>query len=234
MKKHILALAALSIVGAAAHADGLSANVSLTTKYKYRGQDQSNPADHVLPAIQGGFDYTLGGLYLGNWNSSVGFAGGTEMDFYGGYKGELAAGLGYDVGVLTYYYPGDGNSSLNTTEIYAGLSYGIFSGKYSHTVSSKYFGFAKGSGTGYLDLSANYEFAPSWTLNAHVGYTSFTSGAKANGGADYTDIKLGVTKDFGAGLSAGLAYIDADNDKKWGGSGGVNERRFVLTLTKAM
>ncbi len=27
------------------------------------------------------------------------------MDFYGGYKGTITDGLGYDVGLLQYYYP---------------------------------------------------------------------------------------------------------------------------------
>ncbi|MGD9831580.1 MAG: TorF family putative porin, partial [Piscinibacter sp.] len=87
MKKSILAFAALAVFAGAASADGLSANVSVVSKYKYRGQDQSDTTKESVPAIQGGFDYTMGGLYNGNRNSSIGFANGTEMDFYGGYKG---------------------------------------------------------------------------------------------------------------------------------------------------
>lgn len=232
MKKQVLALAALAVFGAAAHADdGLTANVSLATKYKYRGQDQSSPEKTFLPAIQGGFDYTLGNLYVGNWNSSIGFAGGTEIDVYGGMKGELSPGLGYDVGVLTYYYPGYQTAAANTTELYGALSYSILSFKYSHTISGKYFGIVDGQNTGYFDLSANYDLMPGLTLNAHVGFTNFSSGGKDNGGKNYFDYKIGVTKDLGKGLSAGAAFVDANKDSYYGD---MNKGRVVLSITKAM
>jgi uncharacterized protein (TIGR02001 family) len=231
MKKSILAFAALAVFAGAASADGLSANVSLVTKYKYRGQDQSDPTKEAVPAIQGGFDYALGGFYVGNWNSSVGFAHGTEMDFYGGYKGDLS-GIGYDVGLLQYYYPGSGASPLNTTEIYGGLSYSIFSLKYSHTVSSKYFGIEEGQNTGYLDLSANYEIAKGLTLNAHVGYTKLPGDAKDLSGLDdYVDYKLGATYDLGNGFSVSGAYVGANKKDVWGD---INKGRVIVALSKAM
>lgn len=230
MKKSLALAAALSVLAGTAYADGLSANVGLTTKYKYRGQDQSDVEKSMIPAIQGGFDYAADGFYIGNWNSSIGFAHGTEVDVYGGYKGEVA-GMGYDVGFLTYYYPGTGATPLNTTEIYGGLSMGMFSAKYSHTVSSKYFGITDGQGTGYLDLAANWEFMPSLTLNLHAGYTAFSGGAKDVGAVNYTDYKVGVTKDLGNGFSFSAAYVGADKDSDWGK---VNKDRAILTLTKSM
>ena len=235
MKKSVLAFAALAIFTGAASADGLSANVSLVSKYKYRGQDQSDITKESVPAIQGGFDYTLGGLYVGNWNSSVGFANGTEMDLYGGYKGE-AAGVGYDVGLLQYYYPGSGSSAANTTEIYGALSYSIASLKYSHVVSKDYFGYGalaggvKGRGTGYLDLSVNYEVMAGLTLNGHVGYTSLASDLKDVGYENYMDYKLGATYDLGNGLSVSGAYVGAEK-KNWGDG---NKGRLVVALSKAM
>jgi uncharacterized protein (TIGR02001 family) len=232
MKKSVLAFTALALfAGAAAADDGLSANLTLATKYKYRGQDQSDPQKDVVPAIQGGFDYTMGGIYLGNWNSSIGFANGTEMDFYGGYKGE-ASGIGYDVGLLTYYYPGTGASVLNTTEIYGALSYSIVSLKYSHTVSNKYFGIVEGQGTGYLDVSANYEVSKGLTLNAHIGLTRLPGDAKnLTGLVNYTDYKLGATYDLGKGLSVSGAYVGATKKDVWGD---INKGRVIVALTKAM
>lgn len=231
MKRSVLALAALAVLAGAAHADGLSANVSLTTKYKYRGQDQSDATKDAVPAIQGGFDYALGGFYLGNWNSSIGFANGTEMDFYGGYKG-TAMGLGYDVGLLQYYYPGSGGSPLNTTELYAGVSYALFTLKYSHTVSDEYFAIPESQNTGYLDLAGNYELWQGVTLNAHVGFTRFPSDAKAATGVpNYTDYKLGATYDFGGGLTLGGHVVGANKKDFYGD---INKSRLILTLTKAM
>jgi len=232
MKKSVLAFTALALfAGAAAADDGLSANLTLATKYKYRGQDQSDPQKDVVPAIQGGFDYTVGGIYLGNWNSSIGFANGTEMDFYGGYKGE-ASGIGYDVGLLTYYYPGTGSSPLNTTELYGALSYSIVTLKYSHTVSNKYFGIVEGQGTGYLDLSANYEISKGLTLNAHIGLTRLPGDAKnLTGLVNYTDYKLGATYDLGKGLSVSGAYVGATKKDVWGD---INKGRVIVALTKAL
>src|SRR5574343_1191814 len=57
----------------------LTGNVSVTTNYKFRGQDQdTSKVKAVKPALQGGFDYTFGetGFYVGNWNSSVDWLSG--------------------------------------------------------------------------------------------------------------------------------------------------------------
>jgi len=230
MKKSLVVAMCLAAFGAAQADDGLTANVALTTKYKYRGQDQSDSTKESVPAIQGGFDYTLGGFYLGNWNSSIGFAHGTEVDVYGGYRGTVGD-LGYDVGLLQYYYPGSGVSNLNTTELYGALSWGMFSAKYSTTVSDKYFGFEEARGTGYLDLSANYGLMDKLTLNAHVGFTHFPSDAKDLGATNYTDYKLGATYDFGSGVTLGGHYVGANKKDVYGD---INKGRVILTLSKVM
>lgn len=235
-----MALACAALYASTAFADGITANVALTTKYKYRGQDQSDVTKDAVPALQGGFDYSLGGFYVGNWNSAVGFAHGTEMDFYGGYKGKVSV-LDYDVGLLQYYYPGSGASPLNTTEIYGQLGWQFITAKYSLTVSDKYFGFQDGDGTGYLDISANYEIAKGLTLNAHVGQTFYTSDAKSNpanavlvngqGPASFMDYKVGATYDLGGGLTIAGAYVGATKKGVWGDG---NKGRAILTLSKAM
>lgn len=226
-----MALACTALFASSAFADGLSANVALTTKYKYRGQDQSDTTKDAVPALQGGFDYALGGFYVGNWNSAVGFAHGTEMDFYGGYKGKISV-LDYDVGVLQYYYPGTGGSALNTTEVYAGIGWEFITAKYSLTVSDKYFGITDGKNTGYLDVSANFEIAKGLTLNGHVGQTLLSSDAKnASGLVNYTDYKVGATYDLGSGLSIAGAFVGATKKNVWGD---LNKGRAVITLSKAM
>jgi uncharacterized protein (TIGR02001 family) len=228
----ILAAAAfLAATPLAAQAQGspFSANVALTSKYKFRGQDQSDAEKAVLPAIQGGFDFTSAGFYLGNWNSSVGFLGGTEMDFYAGYRGE-AQGFSYDVGALYYYYPGT-DSSGNTTEVYGSVGFGPVSAKYSHVVSSKWFGVAEGQGTGYLELNAGYEVAKGIKLVAHLGATQFSSGAKRNGAVNFSDYKLGADFDVGSGFTVAAAYVGATKKSDWGD---INKSRVVLTLSKAL
>jgi uncharacterized protein (TIGR02001 family) len=238
-------------------ASPFTANVSVTTKYKFRGQDQGN-TNFFSPAVQGGFDWSQNGFYLGNWNSNVSFSNAAiEMDFYGGYKGEIAKDFGYDVGILQYYYPQkDKVVDFNTTEIYGALTYMWMSLKYSHTVSKDYFGIGesqqqaafakdgigigrpKGRNTGYLDFSANYPLVDKWTLNAHLGYTRYASdlrnandGVSGFGVPNFYDYKLGATYDIGSGFSAGAAYVGAS---KRGFYGDINKPRAILTLSKTM
>ncbi len=218
----------------------LTANVALTTNYKFRGQDQDvNRIKAVNPAIQGGFDYTFGesGFYIGNWNSSVDWLSGNsiEMDFYGGYKFK-AADVDWDVGALTYAYPG--NSVGNTTELYGAGTFGPVTVKYSHTVSKDYFGWAgaksssnTGRNTGYLNVAFAKEVMPSVTVKAAVGYTRFSSDIKDLGVPNYVDYSVGGAYDFGSGLSLSAAVAGAT---KKGYFGDANKPRLILTLAKTI
>jgi len=237
LKTLALAFAAVAVPGLASAQ--LTANVSLTSNYKFRGQDQDvNRIKAVNPAIQGGFDYSFGdsGFYVGNWNSSVDWLSGNsiEADFYGGYKFK-AGEVDLDVGALTYVYPG--NTSGNTTELYGAATYGPFTAKYSHTVSKDYFGWAgakagsglKGRNTGYLQFSYSQEVMPKVTLKASVGYTHFSSDIKDLGVPNYVDYSVGGAYDLGDGFSAGAAVTGA-NKKAYFGD--VNKARLILTLSK--
>jgi uncharacterized protein (TIGR02001 family) len=258
MNKPILFFAILSTLAAAARAENppaspFTANISLTSNYKYRGQDQGNNK----PAVQGGFDYSNSGFYIGNWNSSIGFTNaGIEMDFYGGYKGEITKDFTYDVGILQYYYPqkdrkSNGVADFNTTELYGALSFGPATLKYSHTVSKDYFGWGSvagertfsGRNTGYIDLSVNYPIIDKLTLNGHVGYTRFSKDLRDNvtDGVgthlpNYTDYKLGVTYDLGSGFSVAGAVAGATKKSFYTDSTGysINKTRFIATISKAM
>ena len=160
----------------------LTANITVATKYKFRGQDQGNTR-WASPAVQGGFDWTQNGFYLGNWNSNVNFSNAAiEMDFYGGYRGEIVKDFGYDLGLLYYYYPQQNRIvDFDTLELYGALSWQFLTFKYSHTVSKDYFGIGeikevsgatgkvKGRNTGYFEVNANVLLADKLTLNGHVG-----------------------------------------------------------------
>ena len=219
----------------------LSGNLGLTSNYKYRGQDQdASKSKAVKPAVQGGFDYAFGesGWYVGNWNSSVDWLSGNsiEMDLYGGYKFKAGA-LDWDLGALTYLYPG--NTTGNTTELYAATTWGPLTAKYSHTVSKDYFGWAgakagsgrKGTNTGYLAFSFAQEVAPSVTLKASVGFTRFASDIKDTGVPNYMDYSLGAAYDFGGGLSLGAAVAGANKKAYFGPA---NQSRLLVTLTKTL
>ena len=221
---------------AAPEASPITANVTVVNDYRYRGISQSN----FKPAIQGGFDYAHeSGLYIGNWNSSINWvntnspnvSSSVEMDFYAGFKKEfIGEGFASDFGVLQYYYPTSGlnvsgtQANPNTTELYAAqnFTFGAVTGfvKFSYSVSP-IFGFANSTGSYYPDLTVNYDTGV-WglALNAHVGYQyvagnvqGSTTGASNSSLYSYTDWKLGVTKDFGGGLSLSAAYIGTDAGK---------------------
>lgn len=235
-------------------------NISLTSNYKFRGQDQGT-LKTWSPAVQGGFDWTANGFYVGNWNSNVSFGGNIEMDLYGGYRGEIVKDVGYDVGILQYYYPRNKDTSpitFNTTEIYGALSYSFFSLKYSHTVSKDYFGIGesltnatgdvhRGRNTGYFDLSANVPVVDKLTLNGHIGYTRYASDLRGtftvfsgdgecdpctfSGVPNYTDWKLGATYDLGSGFSLAGAVVGATKKSFYGD---INKTRAIVTLSKTM
>lgn len=195
-------------------------NVTLASEYLYRGIAQTRGK----PAIQGGFDYAhASGFYAGVWGSSIswisdavaGASANVEIDVYGGYKGSLGDDLGYDLGVLTYNYPGSGKTlagvqelKQDTTEIYGALTWKWLTLKYSHSTTAL-FGWAKSpgaltdktTGSGYLELNAAYDLGDGWGINGHVGHQK----VKGNTNASYSDYKLGVTKDMGFGVF-GLAY----------------------------
>jgi uncharacterized protein (TIGR02001 family) len=192
-------------------------NVTLASEYLYRGIAQTRGK----PAIQGGFDYAhASGLYAGVWGSSISWIGdgvagasaNVEIDVYGGYKG-TAGDLGYDLGVLTYNYPGTGKTSggtildQDTTELYGALSWKFLTLKYSHSTTAL-FGWAKTgttldktTGSGYLELNAAYDLGNGWGINGHVGHQK----VNGYGDASYSDYKVGATKDLGFG-TVGLAY----------------------------
>ena len=240
-----LAVAAVATLPLMASAQ-LTANVSLTTNYKFRGQDQDvigkngTVKDKAFkPALQGGFDYAHeSGFYIGNWNSSVNWLAGNslESDIYGGYKFK-AGEVDLDVGLLTYIYPG--NSLGNTTEAYAGATFGPLSAKYSHTLSEDYFGWAgtslgsglKGRNTGYLNLAFAQEVAPKLTFKASVGFTRFASDIKDNGVPNYMDYSVGGAYDLGEGFSLGANVVGAN---KRGFFGPVNKNRLIVSITKTL
>ena len=189
----------------------VTGNMSLVSDYRFRGLTQT----FEEPALQGGFDYAhASGIYLGNWNSSISdnfYAGAPlEMDFYGGYKGAFGD-FGFDVGGLYYYYPGSDAPALGGTidnfEVYAGLSWKFLSLKYFYALTD-FFGVPDSEGSDYFDLTGTWDMGSGWGLVGHLGHQRVEGASDA----DYTDYKIGVTKDLG-GWVFGAAYIDTDADE---------------------
>ncbi|MDI9237979.1 TorF family putative porin [Lysobacter sp. LF1] len=236
----LVSVALIGLGMADAHA-GVSGSVALTSDYLFRGISQNNQE----PALQAGLEYAAdSGFYVGTWGSNVSWLSDTpvpdndisnslELDFYGGYRGKFNDTVGFDVGALYYWYPGDypsGFNSADTGELYFGITAGVFSAKYSYALTDL-FGYADSDGSGYLDAAVNWEFVPTWTLNAHAGKQWIES----NSDFEYIDWKLGVTKTFEGGFAVALAYSDTDAEEALYTNVHGNylgDNTVVLTLTK--
>lgn len=199
------ALVMLSALPGAAYAD-LAFNVGAVSDYRFRGISQTR----LKPAAQGGIDYSLGGFYLGTWASTikwikdVGGDDNIEIDVYGGYKGEISKGLSYDVGVLTYQYPGNKLSpKAETTEVYGALSYGPATLKYSHALSNT-FANADSKNSYYIEAAASFDLVDGWAIAPHVGHQRIRG--PVGGTASYWDYSLSVSKDFN-GLVPSVAVV---------------------------
>ena len=256
MRKSLITTAALGALAAPAFvfaADAAPApdltvayNVGLYSQYIFRGLTQTDRK----PALQGGVDLThSSGFYLGAWGSNISWltdpyltsskedsvyksGGNLEIDIYGGFRTDLK-GVGVDLGVLQYWYPGTergtaaGFGEANTTEVYGALSYGWVQGKVSVVASDYAWGFGKIQGTAPVTKDARGTYYAE--LNATIPVGDLVGGGALKGvtgtahiarqefdsvfAASYTDYKLGLTKAFDNGVNVG-AYWTATSGAK--------------------
>lgn len=205
----------------------LSYNIGALSDYRVRGISQTS----YKPALQAGIDFAhRSGFYAGVFGSNVRWVkelngatkGSTEVDLYGGFKGATDyLPLTYDVGVVTYQYPGNNSgvggvlpagtfANANTTEVYAAVSYKIFTLKVNRSVGN-FLGNLDSSGSQYVDLSAVVDLGNAFSLTPHIGHQTITHQPGNLG--NYTDLSLTLAKDFGNGLVASATAIrtNADN-----------------------
>jgi uncharacterized protein (TIGR02001 family) len=235
-----LAIPASAQEAAPASPHTVTGNFSLTSQYVFRGLAQTNGR----PAIQGGYDYAHAcGFYAGLWASNVswisdvgaGDSSSIETDVYLGYKLTFAKDFILDIGAIEYYYPGkyaDATIKPHTTEAYLGFSYKWITAKYSHTVSSDFFGFKDFKNTKYYELNANVPLPKGITLAVHAGRQDFSV---SSSDLSYTDYKLGLSKEIAPTYTLGVAYTYADTKEAfWTNAFGNNYGggRVALTLGK--
>ena len=233
-----LSLIAGSLFSATSHAQSsasaapsaeITYNLGLVSDYRYRGISQTR----LQPAIQGGADLAYGDFYAGAWASNIkwikdaGFNGSLEFDLYGGYKYALNKNLTLDVGGLMYYFPSNSlKPSANTVELYAGVASGPYSVKYSRSVSNL-FGFADSKGSGYLEANVDYELYKGTNVVAHIGRQM----VKRNGYANYTDYKIGATREALGGKLA-LSLVGTNEDFIGGNNKNLSKAGLVAGYTK--
>ena len=219
----VTTLSALPMAALAEDAPSTTFNIGVFSEYRYRGISQSR----LQPALQGGADYANpNGFYVGTWASTIKWikdagkiaganAGSTdfEWDFYGGYKFEVAKDVTLDLGGLYYLYAGNklaniGAVNANTFELYAAVSMGAFTAKYSLSTTNL-FGFANSKGSGYLDLTYTADLGDGLSLAPHYGRQD----VRHNGFSSYNDFALTLGKDFGKGFNLSATLLGTDANK---------------------
>ena len=192
-----------------------SANVALTTDYRFRGVSLSGGD----PAIQGGFDVEHdSGFYVGTWASSIKGGpsyGDLEFDIYAGWSGSLSDAVSVDVGVLYYIYPTE-DLGLDTDYIepYASISANL--GPAEATLGVAYApeqDSLGGDDNLYIYTDVGFGIADSpFSVTGHLGYTDgalappLLAGAADDTGLDWS---LGVAVSQGA-FEVGVAYIGVE------------------------
>lgn len=240
MRLSMISLAALALAGAApAFAQDtdvpppvkVSGGVTLTSDYRFRGLTQSDED----PAVQGTINVNHeSGFYVGAFASSIDGSGDTpaltgygdvEIDFYGGFAKTLDNGLGFDVGLLYYYYA-DANDGLNTDffEPYAAVTYSI--GPVSTKLGAAYawggqdgLNFTPSNDDniyGYFDAAIAVPTTPI-TLKGHVGYTNGSLGLvnPLITNEEYWDWSV-TAEAVGGPLKVGVSYVDTDITNDFG------------------
>lgn len=254
IKLRIAAGAAMLAVTGAAVGGNVSATVSLTSDYDFRGVTQSMND----PAFQLGLTYTGDvGIYYGVWGSTVDFDNGdnydgstglrdldrpsTELDVFVGYSGEKL--VGYDIGVIYYTYPNAHQTA--TPEVYAGITKGPISlkawyswnfaqtGNYTinmagtKSLCSRNNFACPGDGSLYVETNINAPLAEGFNFLGHFGYSN-TSDWSAYG--NYYDWSLG----FGysaSNFNLTMKFIDGSDLKPVQSGTPKNLGRFVFGVS---
>ncbi|MFZ4480144.1 MAG: TorF family putative porin [Rhodoferax sp.] len=194
----------------------LSYNIGVTSDYRFRAISQTSTG----PALQAGIDFAhKSGFYLGGWGSNISWIkdytgatdGSLELDFYGGYKGEISKDLTFDIGLITYQYPSNtAPTNANTTEFYGALTYGPVTAKYSRSLGN-FIANPDSTGSSYLEVAATFDLGNGFSLTPHAGRQWIPN--VVNNAGNYTDLALTLVKDFGNGLAISVAAMGTNADK---------------------
>jgi uncharacterized protein (TIGR02001 family) len=206
---------------------GATGNVGAFSEYMFRGIGQSGGA-----AVQGGLDYAHDtGLYIGTWASNIGFAGGTEMDVYGGYSTKFGE-VGFDIGGIYYWYTEEDETDgeYNTFEGYVGLSFGPVAVKYYYADEANFFlGDGDAEEAGYLLGTLALPITETLNFTSNVGWYSGDEIERFTGDEDsYLDYSIGLAKTIDGGFTMTLQFIDTDLDV----AGVDDEPKVVVGLKK--
>lgn len=248
------------------------ASISLVSDSVFRGQSQTWGRPAVQFNVEADHSSGLyAGFYASNVSDNWIPGASIETDYFGGYRGTLsgaATGVAFDVGAVYYAYPGanwsksnwagfNASNKVDTLEAYVSLTHHWLSFKTGRTMN-EYFGWSTNNspvnggfngnlgagvtgdttGSWFYEFNANYETAPGWNLNGQLGQQVIANAT----GLDITYYKLGITKAFEGGWSAGLAYSGSNTPSAYknflslknnGNASDVVQQKLLASITKS-
>ena len=213
----------------------LSANVTLASDYRFRGQSQT---DHRA-AFQGGIDYAhASGVFAGLWSSTINFNdeanSPAEVDFTAGYSHAFSETTEASIAAAYYWYPESEPADYDFFEIVGTASHDLAHVTLSAewTFSFDYSGHT-GIGTGVaggIDVPLPVGESEWLSASAHAGYQWIEDNA-LYGVPDWMFYDIGVTATWRI-FALDVRYMGSDlsKDECYGGSN-VCEPGVVVSLT---
>lgn len=205
-------LAGATIAGAGAANADVSATVTFTTDYVFRGISQTDGG----AAIQGSFDWSQDIFYAGVWGSNVNFgaAGPTdlasmELDGYVGIT-PTTGPVSWDIGFVGYFYPnGDDSLAGGEMDYYEGIVQATmdltehFGVGATFGYTPDYFG-ETGNGT-YWELNGTYTIDDATSITAAYGVEDVDFASDS-----YSTWNIGFNHTM-HGFNVGLMYTDTED-----------------------
>jgi uncharacterized protein (TIGR02001 family) len=212
-----VAMLGLSSVAAAE----ISANIGVTSNYVWRGLTQSANST----AFSGGIDYSHdSGLYAGTWMSEA--WDDYELDFYGGYGGEIS-GVSYDAGLIYYSYSSDSESDF--AEINANVGWNFLSAGFAYVITAEDAVEAVEEDL-YFYIGGSYDLPEDFSIGLTVGFVEPDGDGDADGD-DYMHYQIDVGKSAGDFGDVTFSLSDTDLDDT-DAPGEDSDMRFFVSYSK--
>lgn len=198
------------------------ATLEVSSNKMGRGVTTSDDGPSVTGNLRKNF---ANGLYLGVIGANVHLPPSQyteqtyEVDVYGGYTGETAGGIRYDMGYMYYAFPAsdDDLSGTDYSEIYGVVGYKGFDFEVDYTLNKW-----DHDGSNENENDLYYKLTYTGKTKRGIGY-SFTAGrVDSESGASYTHYQAAIDKD---GFKLAL---DDNNIKDFG----LGDPRVSVTWTK--
>lgn len=229
--RQAMALLVVSLCVSNVQASELSARLTLTTEYIYRGLQRSDGD----PAFQLGLDYEHGsGLFAGLWGSTVDIRTPSserdlEVDYYAGYHHQFAEDFSTAVTVLRYTYPGtSGGVSARDYDYTEFLASATWRQRYSIEMGYTDDWSGLGTTSRHWEVQGEYPIFDSWLMTATLGRHDLSN----VGASNYLYWDVGASARFSR-LIVDLRWFDNENPGGFIANASAGSQ-IVLSLSLAL